>query len=183
MHNRLENLAAIILMVMACIPVASAQGTPDLSEQNPNNEEYSLDQIVVESSPLNETLFNSAQPVSVLSGKELTLKARDSLGDTLALEPGISSSSFAPGAGRPVIRGLSGDRVRILENGIGTLDLSNVSPDHAVTVESALVDKIEVIRGPAALLYGTSAVGGLVNVFDNRIPERMQSVPSNSGAA
>ena len=182
MHNRLRDLATIIIMVMACIPVASAQGTPDLSEQNPDNEEYSLDQIVVESSPLNETLFNSAQPVSVLSGKELTLKARDSLGDTLALEPGISSSSFAPGAGRPIIRGLSGDRVRILENGIGTLDLSNVSPDHAVTVESALVDKIEVIRGPAALLYGTSAVGGLVNVFDNRIPERMQNAPLSGTA-
>lgn len=162
--------------------VAVGQNAPDSQGASPDQEEYRLDQIVVESSPLNETLFSSAQSVSVLSGLDLDLKSRDSLGDTLALEPGVNSSSFAPGAGRPVIRGLSGDRVRILENGIGTLDISNVSPDHAVTVESALVDTIEVIRGPAALLYGTTAIGGLVNVLDNRIPERLQSEPISGTA-
>ena len=171
------------LKILACCVclgsrVAFAQNeTSGAPTPNPDSEEYRLDQIVVESSPLRETLFNSALPVSELSGVDLDLKARGSLGDTLALEPGVSSSSFAPGAGRPVIRGLSGDRVRVLENGIGTLDVSDVSPDHAVTVESALVEQIEVIRGPAALLYGTSAVGGLVNVFDKRIAERLQAEP------
>lgn len=168
-----------VALLTACTACSSAfaQDTEVTPTPNPDSEEYRLDQIVVESSGLGETLFDSAQPVSVLEGTDLDLQARNSLGDTLALQPGVNSSSFAPGAGRPVIRGLSGDRVRILENGIGTLDVSAVSPDHAVTVESALVDKIEVVRGPATLLYGTSAVGGLVNVFDNRIPEKMQSKP------
>jgi iron complex outermembrane receptor protein len=139
--------------------------------------EYHLDKVVVESSALQDTLFNSAQSVSVLSGIDLDEKARNSLGDTLAAEPGITSSSFGPGAGRPVIRGIGGDRIRILENGVGTQDVSSVSPDHPVTVESALVDRIEVVRGPASLLYGTSAVGGVVNVFDNRIAERTVDGP------
>jgi iron complex outermembrane receptor protein len=93
------------------------------------------------------------------------------------MEPGVSSSSFGPAAGRPVIRGLGGDRIRVLENGVGTQDVSNSSPDHAVTIEPSLVEKIEVIRGPASLLYGTSAVGGIVNVFDNRIPEKLPESP------
>lgn len=177
MSARLRRFAIGVLSACAVCGEAFAQDIQATPTPNPDTEEYRLDQIVVESSGLRETLFDSAQPVSVLEGTELDLQARSSLGDTLALQPGVNSSSFAPGAGRPVIRGLSGDRVRILENGIGTLDVSSVSPDHAVTVESALVDKIEVVRGPATLLYGTSAVGGLVNVFDNRIPEKMQSQP------
>lgn len=139
--------------------------------------EYHLDKVIVESSALRDTLFNSAQSVSVMTGIDLDEKARNNLGDTLAEEPGITSSSFGPGAGRPVIRGIGGDRIRILENGVGTLDISSVSPDHAVTVESTLVDRIEVVRGPASLLYGTSAVGGVVNVFDNRIAEKMIDKP------
>ncbi len=179
MLSRVSRIFLLSIGALASdLPAIALAQDADTDQALPaDREEYRLDQIVVESSVLNETLFSSAQPVSVLSGTDLDLKSRDSLGDTLALEPGVNSSSFAPGAGRPVIRGLSGDRVRILENGIGTLDISNVSPDHAVTVESALVDKIEVIRGPAALLYGTSAVGGLVNVFDNRIPEELQKAP------
>ena len=183
LRTRTPRLALVPLLgLLFFIQAAFAQTSETGQAFEQDKEEYRLDRIVVESSPLKETLFSSSQPVSVLSGDELDLKARGSLGDTLALEPGVNSSSFAPGAGRPVIRGLSGDRVRILENGIGTLDISNVSPDHAVTVESALVDKIEVIRGPAALLYGTSAVGGLVNVFDNRIPETLQSSPLSGTA-
>jgi iron complex outermembrane receptor protein len=138
---------------------------------------YHLDKVVVESSALQDTLFNSAQSVSVLSGINLDEKSRSSLGDTLALEPGMTSSSFGPGAGRPVIRGIGGDRIRILENSVGTLDISNVSPDHPVTVESSLVDRVEVVRGPASLMYGTSAVGGIVNVFDKRISEKRLDKP------
>lgn len=164
---------AIIALSAACLLSASpCQGdTPDIS--NHSDEEYHLDKVVVESSPLQDTLFNSVQSVSVLSGEDLDEKTKSSLGDTLASEPGVSSSSFGPGAGRPVIRGIGGDRIRILENGVSTQDISNISPDHPVTVESSLVDRIEILRGPAALLYGTSAVGGVVNVFDNRIAERV----------
>ena len=135
--------------------------------------EYHLDKVVVESSAFQDTLFNSVQSTSVISGTDLDEKSRSSLGDTLAAEPGVASSSFGPGAGRPVVRGLGGDRIRILENGVGTLDISNASPDHPVTIESTLVDRIEVLRGPAALLYGTSAVGGVVNVLDRRIAESL----------
>jgi iron complex outermembrane receptor protein len=144
--------------------------------------EHALDEIVIESTGIGQTLSDQAQAVTVLSGDTLDMKATSSLGDTLAAEPGIASSSFGPGAGRPVIRGLGGDRIRVLENGVGTQDISAISPDHAVTIESALVDKIEVVRGPASLLYGTSAVGGIVNVFDNRIPEKLPDAPAQGTA-
>jgi iron complex outermembrane receptor protein len=146
------------------------------------DKEQRLEEIVVESTGLGQTLSEQLQPVTVLSGDNLDMKVRSSLGDTLALEPGITSSSFGPGAGRPVIRGLDGDRIRVLENGVGTNDLSASSPDHAVTIDSSLVDKIEVVRGPASLLYGTSAIGGIVNTFDNRIPERLPGAPAEGTA-
>ena len=144
--------------------------------------ETRLEEIVVESTGLGQTLSDQAQPVTVLSGDELDMKTNSSLGDTLALEPGITSSQFGPGAGRPVIRGLDGGRIRVLENGVGSNDLSSSSPDHAVTIDSSLVDKIEVVRGPASLLYGTSAVGGIVNTFDGRIPEYLPEAPAQGTA-
>jgi iron complex outermembrane receptor protein len=144
--------------------------------------EHALREIVIESTGVRQTLSDQAQPVTVLSDKELAMKASGSLGDTLAAEPGIASSSFGPGAGRPVIRGLGGDRIRVLENGVGSQDISAISPDHAVTIESALVDAIEVVRGPASLLYGTSAVGGIVNISDNRIPEKLPDAPVSGTA-
>ena len=168
-------------LAIACLTVSSAYAD-NQDIHGHSDPEYHLDKVVVESSALQDTLFNSAQSVSVLTGIDLDEKARNNLGDTLAQEPGITSSSFGPGAGRPVIRGIGGDRIRILENGVGTLDISNVSPDHAVTVESTLVDRIEVVRGPASLLYGTSAVGGVVNVFDNRIAEKMIDKPVSGTA-
>ncbi|MEM7584666.1 MAG: TonB-dependent receptor [Acidobacteriota bacterium] len=111
-----------------------------------------------------------ASPTISLSGQELDLRLEGSLGETLANEPGISSSYFGPGASRPVIRGQAGDRVRMLESGIGTGDVSGVSVDHAVTTDPAQAERIEVIRGPGTLLYGSSAIGGVVNVIDERIP-------------
>jgi iron complex outermembrane receptor protein len=166
-------------VAMACTSVLVEQSAFAQTVAAPSGspKEYQVNQVVIESSPLQGTLFESAQPVTVLSGDELDAKAQGSLGDTLGTEAGVASSSFGPGAGRPVIRGLGGDRIRVLENGVGTLDISNSSPDHAVTIESSLVDKIEVVRGPASLLYGTSAVGGIVNVFDNRIPEKLPDAP------
>jgi iron complex outermembrane recepter protein len=148
----------------------------------PNDSDSALDEIVVESAPLPIPLEESGQPVTILEGSELTLRGGGTLGETLANQPGVSQSYFGPGASRPVIRGLGGDRIRVLENGVGTLDVSNTSPDHAVAVESTTVRKIEVLRGPSALLYGTSAVGGVVNVFDNRIPELLPVGPVNGTA-
>ncbi|MEM6455568.1 MAG: TonB-dependent receptor [Acidobacteriota bacterium] len=114
--------------------------------------------------------FDIAQPTSVLGGEELSIRLTPSLGETLAQEPGVNATSFAPGASRPVIRGLGDDRVRILKGGIPTSDASDASVDHAVTVDPALAERIEIIRGPATLLYGSSGIGGVVNIIDNAIP-------------
>ena len=95
------------------------------------------------------------------------------IGDLLAKLPGVSSTSFAPGSSRPVLRGQQGERVRVLIDGVGTADVSNTSVDHATTIEPITVERIEVLRGPAVLLYGSQAIGGAVNVVDKRIPTRM----------
>lgn len=128
------------------------------------------DSVVVSASGEAKSRLELAQATTVLGGDELSLRLEPSLGETLSKEPGISSTSFGAAASRPVIRGLGGDRVSMLENGLGTGDVSTTSPDHAVTVEPLAAESIEVLRGPATLLYGSNAVGGVVNVIDNRIP-------------
>ena len=123
---------------------------------------------VITANPLGSQ--QTASPSTVLEGDELTLQQQGSLGETLNKQPGVSSSYFGPGASRPIIRGLDGDRIRILRNGVGALDASSLSYDHAVPLDPVNVERIEIVRGPAALLYGGSAIGGVVNTFDNRIP-------------
>jgi iron complex outermembrane receptor protein len=115
--------------------------------------------------------------VTILDEEKLTHDVRPSIGETLASQPGISASSFGPTASRPIIRGLSGERVRILVDGIGSLDLSASDPDHAVAINPLTAERIEVLRGPSALLFGSSAIGGVVNVIDTRIPRRMPEGP------
>jgi len=129
-----------------------------------------LDEVVVTASPLRQSAFELAQPVSVLSGNALQLKLQPTLGDTLNGEPGIAASHFTNGASRPIIRGLTDNRVLILQNGLDIFDVSNLSPDHTPSVEPLLSRRIDVVRGPATILYGSSAIGGVVNVTDNRIP-------------
>jgi iron complex outermembrane receptor protein len=111
--------------------------------------------------------------VTVLDQEKLTHDVRPSIGETLASQPGVSSSSFGPTASRPVLRGLSGERVRVLVDGIGSLDLSSSDPDHAVAINPLTAERIEVLRGPPALLFGSSAIGGVVNVIDTRIPRKV----------
>ncbi|MBD8710212.1 TonB-dependent receptor [Pseudomonas sp. CFBP 13711] len=127
-----------------------------------------VDPQVITANPLGSEQL--ALPSTVLTGDKLTLSQRGSLGETLNNQPGVSSSYFGPGASRPIIRGLDGDRIRILRNGVGALDASSLSYDHAVPLDPVNVDRIEIVRGPAALLYGGSAIGGVVNTLDNRIP-------------
>jgi iron complex outermembrane recepter protein len=136
-----------------------------------------LENLVVTASPVPRTQAELLSATNVLSGAALQTTRQASLGDTLAALPGVSSTYFGPGAGRPVIRGLSANRVRVLANSTDTLDASNTSPDHAVSVEPFLVKSIEVVRGPAALLYGSTAVGGVVNVIDHRLESTMPSRP------
>jgi iron complex outermembrane receptor protein len=130
-----------------------------------------LPEVVVTANPLGSDTFELVPPVSVLRGRDLLHRRSSTLGETLSDLPGVGSSYFGPNASRPVIRGLDGDRVRILQNGVGMLDASSASADHAVAADPLVVDRIEVVRGPATLLYGGSAVGGVVNVIDNRVPQ------------
>ncbi len=130
---------------------------------------FHLDEIVVSAGAGAMRRSEAYQPASVMTSRDLVASGEASLGETLSREPGVSSTYFGPGSSRPVIRGIGGDRVRILEGGIGVGDASSTSPDHAVGIESRSAERIEVIRGPATLLYGSSAVGGVVNVLDSRI--------------
>jgi iron complex outermembrane receptor protein len=114
-----------------------------------------------------------------LKGDDLVADMRGQIGETLAHLPGVSATSFAPGASRPVLRGLDGDRVRVLVDGIGSIDASNVSADHAVVFDPLTVDHIDVVHGPAVLLFGGQAIGGAVNALDKRIP---RSVPDTASA-
>jgi iron complex outermembrane receptor protein len=158
--------------------IAAAQTTPQPSGSGHSHAPaagththgvVTLDQFVTSASPFARNQVDLAQATTVLTGQALLLKQAATLGETLATETGIHATSFGPGASRPIIRGLGGDRIRLLENSVGTLDASVVSPDHAVSVEPLLVDRIEVVRGPASLLYGSSAIGGVVNVITHRI--------------
>ncbi|BCU78849.1 TonB-dependent receptor [Luteolibacter sp. LG18] len=129
-----------------------------------------LDDMVVTGNRSGQTLFDQLQPATVLKDQDLQMKLQPTLGETLNNEPGVSSTYFGPGASRPIIRGLGDDRVRVLQNGTSVLDVSNVSPDHAVASDPLTIKSVEVLRGPASLLYGPNTVGGVVNVIDDRIP-------------
>jgi iron complex outermembrane receptor protein len=108
--------------------------------------------------------------ITVVEGDRLARDLRGQIGDSLTRHPGVSATSFSPGASRPVLRGFSGDRVRVLTDGIGSIDVSNSSADHAVTVDPLTIERIEILRGPAVLLFGSQAIGGAVNLIDRRIP-------------
>lgn len=114
---------------------------------------------------------------SVVTGTELVRELRPTIGDTLASQPGVSATSFGPNASRPVLRGFQGERVRVLTDGIGSFDVSNTSVDHAVVINPLTADRIEVLRGPSALLFGSAAIGGVINVFDSRIPRQVPDEP------
>ena len=133
--------------------------------------QQTLSPVVVSANPLGADINDLITPVSVLRGDQLTQNQSSTLGQTLNQLPGVSSSDFGPNSSRPVIRGLDGDRIRILNNGGASMDVSGLSYDHAVAIEPLLVEQVEVVRGPAALQYGGSAIGGAVNVIDNRIPK------------
>lgn len=113
---------------------------------------------------------NVFAPVTVIPGQEILSSGAATLGDVMFSKPGITSSTYAPGASRPVIRGLDNFRVRIQENGVGSHDLSDLGEDHGVPIDPLSADQIEVIRGPATLRYGSQAIGGVVSVTNNRIP-------------
>ena len=133
-------------------------------------ENIDLAPVAVTGNPLGVGSDELVVPVSVLNGRELSLRRESTLGETLNGIPGVSSTQFGPNASRPVIRGLDAERVKIMQNGIGILDASSLSFDHAVGIDPLIIEQIDVVRGPAALLYGGNAMGGVVNAIDHRIP-------------
>ncbi|MFM6854435.1 MAG: TonB-dependent receptor plug domain-containing protein, partial [Sphingopyxis sp.] len=120
--------------------------------------------------------------VGVVQGDDLARDLRGQIGDVLARQPGVSATSFSPGASRPVLRGFQGERVRVLTDGLGSLDASNTSADHAVAIDPLTAERIEIVRGPASLLFGSSASGGAVNIFDRRIPRAVPEAPAHVDA-
>lgn len=158
-------------------PLLAASLLPAYALAQQTSDADPVEEIVVTAAPLGRAADDLTQPVTVLADDELTRKVEASIGETLANELGVSTTYFGPVAGRPVIRGQAGPRVTVLEDGVGALDVSDLSPDHAVSVEPLFADRIEVIRGPATLLYGSGAAGGVVNVIDNRIPEALTASP------
>ena len=131
---------------------------------------YKLDPMVVESSILGSDINDITQAWSIHEGKELSEIKSLTIGETLAFQPGITQSYYGPNASRPIIRGLDGDRVRVLNNGLDTFDVSSISVDHAVALDPLLTERVEVLRGSSALLYGANAIGGVVNAIDRTIP-------------
>lgn len=160
-----------LLSGVAALAVAPLAAAPDpaFHDETPQN--------IVITAPFARSSDSALSGVTVLSGAELVRQIRPTIGETLARTPGVSATSFGPNASRPVLRGFQGERVRVLTDGIGSFDVSNTSVDHAVAINPLTADRIEVLRGPSALLYGSSAIGGVVNVIDSRIPRRVPDDP------
>jgi iron complex outermembrane recepter protein len=133
---------------------------------------------VVTASPIGSDLFDTVEPVNVLRGQGLRLRQQPTLGETVGQEVGVSSSYFGPNSSRPIIRGLGAFDVRLLQNGLGITDVSAMSPDHTVATSPFAAEQIEVVRGPATVMYGGNAVGGVVNVIDGRIAREGMSNPT-----
>ena len=144
-------------------------------------EPSSIESVVIYASGLHKNSLEMTSPVTVLSGDELQKGAKATLGETLKGQPGINASYFGPVSSSPIIRGLDGPRVKVTQNGLDSSDASRIGPDHATTNESLAAEQIEVLRGPATLLYGSGAIGGVVNVVDNSLPT--DKIETTTGAA
>lgn len=161
-------------LLVASAAIVSAPALAQDSSEQRSGDDFHGDasaEIVVTASFIDE--LDLLAGTSTLSGTELDQSIRAQIGDVLTALPGVSATSFTPGASRPVLRGMQGERVRVLTDGIGAIDASNTSADHAVTIDPITAYRIEVLRGPAALLFGSQAIGGAVNVFDRRIPREV----------
>ena len=166
---------ALLAAACAVSGFSAAAQTPAATQEPPEASDHlheQAEEAIVITAPFVRNLDLLAG-TATLSGSELVRDMRPQLGETLARLPGVSATSFGPGASRPVLRGFQGERVRVLVDGIGSIDVSNTSADHAVTIDPITSDRIEVLHGPAVLLFGSQAIGGAVNVFDRRIPRRV----------
>ncbi len=156
---KLKKITFTLLFILTCSAVAADKAI------------LTIPATAVTGNPLGVSSDQMVIPISILNGRELSLKRENTLAETLNSIPGVSNSSFGPSAGRPMIRGMDSDRIKILQNGVNNLDASNLSFDHGVSIDPLIIEQIDVIRGPATLLYGGGAVGGVVNAIDHRIPK------------
>lgn len=173
-----------LLLAAATLPLfaTSAWAQDSASQSAPQDttdtqtDDFHVDQQIVVTAPYVQKL-DILSGTSALSGDALAEKVEGQIGEMLTNIPGVSATSFGPGASRPVLRGFQGNRVAVLTDGIGNIDASNTSADHAVTMDALTTERIEVLRGPAVLLFGGQAVGGAVNVIDKRIPRSVPDEP------
>jgi iron complex outermembrane recepter protein len=171
-------LGPTLALVSATVYGADETTLPAQQEEKPTE----LEAVTVTASPLGQEELHIAQPVTVLRGDDLQRKQALTIGETLTQELGVSATGFGLGASRPIIRGLGGSRVRILEGGIGSMDVSNLSDDHAVSIDPMQASQIEILKGPSTLLYGSGAIGGVVNIVNNRIPTFVPDRPTGQAA-
>jgi iron complex outermembrane receptor protein len=164
-HSTLRRRPALRPVALAALLATGAAQAKQAAEAAP-----SLPPVTVSASGLQLGANDMTTPVTVLDGDDLVRRREATLGETLSSEPGITSSHFGAGASRPIIRGMDGPRVKVLSDGAELHDASTISPDHAVVSEPLLATQIEVLRGPSALVHGSGAVGGVVNVLDGKVP-------------
>ncbi|MDO6836924.1 TonB-dependent receptor [Pseudoalteromonas carrageenovora] len=164
-----SNYSPLVIALLAAM-----SSTAYADEKNLQKDETDIERVLITASPIKRTVLESSTPVTILSGEELDQNQAATLGDTLKSVPGVHSSYYGPVASSPIIRGLDGPRIKVVQNGLGASDASRVGPDHQVSTETSTATQIEVLRGPATLLYGSGAIGGVVNVVDNRLPTQRQ---------
>lgn len=153
------------------VPESASRSTPD----DGRDEIVELERMTVIGRRIESESLEYVTPAQTLDDRALQWRSSGTVGDLLGREPGISSSYFGPNSGRPVLRGLDGDRARLLQSGLSTMDASTISPDHAVAIDPLVVQRVELLRGPGALLYGPSAAAGVINLIDRRIPQSAAS--------
>jgi len=164
--SRRVVFSAVSLLALACAMGAHAD------EAAPAQDDTEVSKVVVTAAPYAVSADNLTASVAIVDRTDLDLAPPTGLGDLLSGMPGVRSTAFGAGASRPVVRGLAGPRVQVLTNGVGQIDASALSPDHQVATDPGEAERIEVLRGPAALAYGGSAIGGVINIIDDRIASR-----------
>jgi iron complex outermembrane receptor protein len=173
---RIALAGACVAALGSAVADDTQQTTPEDHDHSPHHVTDEIEEVVVRATPLRRNLDELSQSATVLRDEDLYRELSNNIGDTLTRQAGLANASFGQNVGRPVIRGLQGQRVGVLSNNMSASDASAVSQDHAVGIEPFLADQIEVLRGPSTLLYGSGAIGGVVNIVSHTIPEE---IPEN----
>ena len=178
LRMNVSMLLSVVVLLFASQGFAQ-QSPPETHEghlHGTEHEDHDLEEVIVQATPLDRDLLELSQSATVLAGEDLRREVSNNIGETLNRQAGLANASFGQNVGRPVIRGFQGQRVGMLLNNMSASDASAVSQDHAVSMEPFLADQVEILRGPATLLYGSGSIGGVVNVVSHTIP---QEIPEN----